>query len=878
MQARAVRLADYAPPEFLVDQVDLRFELEDEATLVHSRLQIRRNPAAAASESLFLNGQALDLQSVAIDNRKLEPADYQLDADSLRLAIPGDQATIDIVTRIKPQENTALQGLYRSSRMYCTQCEAEGFRRITYYPDRPDVMARFSTTIVADRARFPVLLSNGNPVAEGTGIDGRHWARWEDPWPKPSYLFALVAGDLVHIEDRFRTKSGRDVRLRIYVEPGNGDKCAHAMESLKHSMRWDEEVYGLEYDLDVFNIVAVGDFNMGAMENKGLNIFNTKFVLAKPETATDADFLGIQAVVAHEYFHNWTGNRVTCRDWFQLSLKEGLTVFRDQQFQADRVSAAVQRIRDVQRLRQVQFAEDAGPTAHPVRPDSYVEINNFYTPTVYEKGSEVLRMYQTLLGRDGFRKGMDLYFRRHDGQAVTTDDFLAAMADANGADLEQFRLWYSQAGTPQIAIEGNYDAAARTYTLIVRQAVPATPGQPDKRPMVIPVAIGLVAPDGADLPLRLNGEAKSVGTSRVLRIQESEERFTFVDVAAAPVPSLLRGFSAPVRLSFPYSEDELAFLMRCDSDPFNRWNAGQTLAAQILLALVAKRAAGESLALPANFIAAVRAELKRASDDRYLTALALSLPSEAYLGQLREPVDVDGIYEARRFVMRALATELRPEFEALYHAEGETGPFSSEPEAIGRRALKNQCLGYLMQLEDADSSALCLRQFREAASMTDSIAALSLIADSDMPQRQECLTAFAERWSNEPLVMDKWFAVQAMSSRPDTLGRVRNLLDHPAFSQRNPNKVYALIGSFASGNPVRFHAADGSGYLFLADQILQLDGLNPSVASRMAKPFARWRAYDKGRQAHARRHLERIAGTDGLSRDVSEIVSKSLAD
>lgn len=877
---KAIHLSDYAPPAWLIDTVELAIDLREDVTTVTSRLAVRRNPARATEgpAPLVLDGEAMELVSVTVDNRLLQPADYAVTAESLTLPRLPEAATVEIVTRIKPQENTALQGLYKSSGNYCTQCEAEGFRRITYFLDRPDVMARYTVTIEAEKARYPVLLSNGNLVDQGDRLDGRHWARWNDPWPKPSYLFAMVAGTLAQVEDRFVTRSGREVTLRIFVEPGNEGKVAHAMESLKKSMKWDEDAYGLEYDLDIFNIVAVSDFNMGAMENKSLNVFNTKYVLANPETATDTDFLGIETVVAHEYFHNWTGNRVTCRDWFQLSLKEGLTVFRDQQFSADMNSAPVKRIQDVTRLRQVQFAEDAGPTAHPVRPESYIEINNFYTPTVYEKGAEVLRMYRTLLGPQGYRKGIDLYFQRHDGQAVTTDDFLAAMRDANpdaAVDWAQFQLWYRQAGTPVVEADGAYDAAARTYRLTLRQSLAPTPGQPEKAPLLIPVGLGLVGPDGADLPLRLEGETAAGGTTRVLHLTGASQSFTFVDVPVAPVPSLFRGFSAPVRLRFPYSDAELTFLMAKDGDAFNRWEAGQTLATRLILGMVAERAAGRAMTVPPAFVEAVGATLARAHEDRSFAALALMLPSEGYLGQSMEVVDPDGLHEARETIRRTVGGSLRAALLRLYGECREDGPFAITPEAMGRRALKNACLAYLMAAGDAEAAALCLEQYRSGSGMTDVLAALSLIADSDLPEREACLEAFAAKWQGEPLVMDKWFTVQALSGRPDTLERVRRLTGHPAFSIRNPNKVYALVGGFTA-NQARFHAADGSGYAFLAERVLELDGLNPQVASRMVKAFARWRKFDAGRQAHARTQLERIQATPGLSRDVFEIVERSL--
>ncbi|CAO3427245.1 aminopeptidase N [Azospirillum argentinense] len=875
---KAIRLQDYRPPAHLIDTVDLFFDLGEEVTTVRAQLGLRRNPACdgAAALPLTLDGQRLELVSVALNGQPLGDADYTVTPDHLTVHSVPETFTLETVVRIKPQENTALEGLYKSSGNFCTQCEAEGFRKITYFADRPDVMARYTTTITADKARYPVLLSNGNLIESGDLPDGRHRAVWEDPFPKPCYLFALVAGTLVHQEDRFRTASGRDVTLRIYVEPGNEDKVDHAMRSLIKSMRWDEEVFGLEYDLDIFNIVAVGDFNMGAMENKSLNVFNTKYILAKPETATDQDFLGIEAVVAHEYFHNWTGNRVTCRDWFQLSLKEGLTVFRDQEFSSDMNSRAVKRIADVQRLRTVQFPEDSGAMAHPVRPDSYVEINNFYTPTVYDKGSEVIRMYHTLLGPQGFRKGMDLYFQRHDGQAVTCDDFAAAMSDATGVDLTQFKRWYRQAGTPELDVTGAYDEAAKTYRLTVKQTVPPTPGQPVKEPMHIPLVMGLLGPDGADLPLRLTGEAEPAGTSRTLHITEAEQTFTFVDVPARPVPSLLRGFSAPVKLRADLTDGDLTFLMANDSDAFNRWEAGQTLATRLLLSLVADRQAGRELALPQSFIDAVGAVLKDADQDPAFAAQALVLPTESYLGTQMEVIDPDAIHAVREFARRRLAEALRPGWLDTHRRNAGNEPFSVDAAAIGRRALKNLCLAYLMALEDEEALGLCLGQYHGAQAMTDVMAALQFLSNSNAPERDEAIAAFYERWKGEALVVDKWFGVQATSHRPDALERVTALLAHPAFEIRNPNKVYALIGGFAGGNPVRFHDTSGAGYRFLADQVLRLDPMNPQVAARMVGPFSRLRRYDATRRALMKAELERIVATPGLSPDVFEVASKSL--
>ena len=879
---KVIRLADYAPPDFLVDAVDLEFDLAEHATQVRARLALRRNPAASRDRALALDGQHLELVSLALDGRALGPGDYARTDERLTIAGVPEAFALETVTRIDPAANTALEGLYLSSGNFCTQCEAEGFRRITYYPDRPDVMARFTTTIRADKDRYPVLLSNGNRVAAGDLPDGRHYARWHDPFPKPSYLFALVAGRLVSLDDHFVTRSGRRVALRLFVEPGNLDKCAHAMESLKRAMKWDEERFGLEYDLDTFMIVAVGDFNMGAMENKGLNVFNTKFVLARPDTATDDDFDGIESVVAHEYFHNWTGNRVTCRDWFQLSLKEGLTVFRDQEFSADMNDAAVQRIGDVRALRALQFPEDAGPMAHPVRPDQYIEINNFYTKTVYEKGAEVVRLYQTLLGRDGFRRGMDLYFRRHDGQAVTCEDFCKAMEDANGADLAQFRRWYAQAGTPVVRARGRYDAASRRYTLTLEQSCPPTPGQVEKLPFHIPVAVGLVGADGKDVPLRLDGEAAPGGTTRVLELKERRQDFAFLDVPAPPLPSLLRRFSAPVRLDAGYGDGELLRLYQQDSDGFARWEAGQTLATALILRAVAAAGRGAAVDQAATadpaFVAAFGRVLADEAADKSLLSLMLTLPSESYLGEQMAEIDVDAIRAARERFRRALAAAHRGRLLSVYRACRSNDPASRDRAAAGRRALGNLALGYLAALGGEEALALCARQAREAQTMTEVQGALAALCETDAPERAAALDAFYARWKDEPLVVDKWFAVQATAPRADALDTVERLMRHPAFSIRNPNKVRALIGAFAAGNPVGFHRADGAGHRFLADRVIELNALNPQVAARMLGAMTRWRRYDAGRAASMRRELERIAAQPGLSKDVYEIASRSLAE
>jgi aminopeptidase N len=873
---QTIYLKDYQPPTFLVETVDLDFDIHDDHTDVRARLAIRRNRAAAdPAAPLTLSGEALSLRSVALDGRPLADGEYTLGDAHLTVPDVPDAFTLDTTVRIRPQDNSTLMGLFASKDGLFTQCEAEGFRRITYMIDRPDVMARYTTTIRADQDRFPVLLSNGNRIA--SGVDGaRHWVKWEDPFPKPSYLFALVAAKLDPLEDTFVTKSGRTVALSIHVEPGKLDQSAFAMQALKKSMKWDEDVFGLEMDLDHYMIVAVGDFNMGAMENKGLNIFNTKYILARPDTATDADFLNIDRVVAHEYFHNWTGNRVTCRDWFQLSLKEGLTVFRDQEFGADMHSRAVQRIQEVRSLRAAQFPEDAGPMAHPVRPQSYMEISNFYTATVYEKGAEVVRMIHTLIGKEAFRRGMDLYFARHDGQAVTTDDFVAAMADAAGADLTQFKRWYDQAGTPVVESQGHFDPAARTYTLTLRQHTPPTPGQVEKQPLHIPFAVALVGPDGRDMPLQLEGEAAPVGTERVLSLTQAEQRFVFVNASAHPVPSLLRNFSAPVVLKHDYSDAQLAHLMAQDADPFNRWEAGQRVATHVLLRGIEAIAAGAPLDVPEPFIAAFARVLAEGETDPAFAGEALALPSEAYLAEQIGKTDPEVLHAVRLALRRRIAASLREVLLRTYHGQATPGPYSPDARSAGKRTLRNACLAYLMELDEPEMRALAMRQFDAADNMTDAIAALSVLANTDCPERVTALERFYEKWKGEPLVVDKWLAVQATSRLPNTLAEVERLTRNEAFDPRNPNKVYALVRGFAA-NYVRFNAADGGGYAFLADQIIALDPLNPQVAARLARGFDRWRKFDETRQAHARRALEQVRDTDGLSKDVLEVVTKALA-
>ncbi len=883
-QPKMIYLKDYQAPEYLIDETHLTFELFDDHSLVHAQLVMRRNPARGAGlPPLVLDGQLLELLSVKLADVDLAPGDYELTPDSLTLQPKSETFTLDTSVKIHPETNTALEGLYKSSGMFCTQCEAEGFRKITYYLDRPDVMSKFTTTVSASKQAFPVLLSNGNLIAAGPGEDGRHWATWEDPFKKPAYLFALVAGDLWCVEDTFITMSNRKVALRIFVEPENIDKCQHAMDSLKKSMRWDEEVYGREYDLDIFMIVAVNDFNMGAMENKGLNIFNSSAVLARADTATDAAHQRVEAIVAHEYFHNWSGNRVTCRDWFQLSLKEGFTVFRDAGFSSDMNSATVKRIQDVAYLRTHQFAEDAGPMAHAVRPDSFIEISNFYTLTVYEKGSEVVGMIHTLLGAEGFRKGSDLYFERHDGQAVTCDDFVKAMEDANGVDLTQFKRWYSQAGTPRLAVSESYDSAAKTYSLTFRQSAPTTPGQPgeQKKPFVIPVSLGLLDARGQEIPLRLLGEAAAVGSSRVISVTEAEQTFTFVDIAEQPLPSLLRGFSAPVKLSFPYNRDQLMFLMQHDSDGFNRWDAGQQLSVQVLQELIAQHQKGEKLVLDQRLVTALGTVLADQSLDQAMVAEMLSLPGEAYLIEISEVADVDAIHAAREFARLELANSLTDALWKRYQINRELSkqtPYVAESEHFARRALQNIALSYLMLTQKPDVLAVAIDQFDTADNMTERLTALAVLVNSPFEtEKAKALAVFAETFKDNALVMDQWFSVQAGSTLPGGLERVKALMQHPAFTLKNPNKVRALIGAFAGQNLINFHAADGSGYRFLADLVIELDSFNPQIASRQLAPLTRWRKYDSARQALMKGELERIRASGQLSPDVFEVVSKSLA-
>ncbi|MFA7554220.1 MAG: aminopeptidase N [Spongiibacteraceae bacterium] len=877
-QAPTIYLKNYTVPDFLIDKTDLYFDLGEDYTQVSSTLSIRRNPESDNQTSdLILNGQDLILNSVVIDGNPLDETQYRVCSDFLTIADLPDAFELCCVTTIKPQDNTSLEGLYKSSNMFCTQCEAEGFRKITYYLDRPDVMSVFTTTVKADKKRYPVLLSNGNNVDSGEADDGSHWVKWDDPFRKPAYLFALVAGQLEYVEDHFITMSGTDVTLRIYVEAKDIDKCDHAMSSLKHSMRWDEEVYGREYDLTIFNIVAVDDFNMGAMENKSLNIFNTSCVLAKPETTTDLGFQRVEGVVAHEYFHNWSGNRVTCRDWFQLSLKEGLTVYRDAEFSADMGSRTVKRVEDVSLLRTVQFAEDGGPMAHPVRPESFMEISNFYTITIYEKGAEVVRMIANLLGPKTFRQGTDLYFERHDGQAVTCEDFVLAMEDASGKDLTQFRRWYSQAGTPKLNVNGVYDEAAQTYTLTVQQSCPATPGQQNKEPFHIPLAMALLGREGA-LPLQLtDNNTDTKLTELVLDITEPNQQFVFHRIPEQPIPSLLRGFSAPVKLSFAYTREELLFLMRNDTDGFIRWDASQQLGVQILEDIVSAYQTEQPMVLDTRLVEAFRAILVDETLDKAMVALMLVLPTEAYMAEIADVVDVQAIHQARSFARVSLAQQLEAQLWSVYKANCSKEAYQPTAEQIAQRSLKNTALSYLMLLDSEKALAACIQQFETADNMTDQLSAFNAIINSSFTtEKARVIAEFYQRWQHEALVVNQWFTAQAVCSLPGTLASVKELMTHPAFDIKNPNKVRALIGAFCGQNTVNFHQPDGAGYAFLADQVILLNSRNPQIASRLLGPLTKWKKYTPAAQQLMKAQLDRVLATPDLSSDVYEVASKSV--
>jgi len=872
----AVHRLDYAPPAYLVDEIALTFELDEDMTVISSRARYRRNPAAKQADVLVLDGVELDLRAISIDGEPLPSARYTRTDEELHVLNPPSEFVLDIEATCRPNANKALEGLYVSRGTFCTQCEAEGFRKITFFPDRPDVLARYTTTIIADQKRYPRLLSNGNHKSSTLLDDGRTRVIWEDPFPKPSYLFALVAGDLALVADTFTTRSGRTVALHVYVESKDLDKTEHCMRSLKNAMRFDEEAFGREYDLDLFQIVAIGDFNMGAMENKGLNVFNTKFVLARADTATDQDFAAIEGVVGHEYFHNWSGNRVTCRDWFQLSLKEGFTVFRDQEFSSTMGSAAVKRIDDVVRLRAMQFPEDSGPFAHPVRPDSYVEINNFYTVTIYEKGAEVVRMLETLLGRETFRKGCDLYFERHDGQAVTCDDFVAAHEAASGRDLSQFRLWYAQAGTPLITARSVYDAEKATLSLDITQELKPTPGQPEKEPMLVPLSLGLLDANGREMPFRVAGE-NAATTTRVLELASREQRFVLEDVQARPVLSLNRGFRAPVKLAIDEPDDDVYFRMAHDTDSFNRWDASQRMMLTTLLALAARGESAAAEHVPHALKSAFTHVLQDEAADPALIALTMMIPTPQVVAEEMTVVDVDGLYRARRILRTALATVAQDALTARYQSLSVEEPYRFEKQAVARRSLKNVCLAYLMALEKKGEGGVATTQLDRATNMTDTLAAMMLLTHVDGDDRLRALEAFYARHKNDALVLDKWFALQALSERERTLDEVKRLLTHEAFELTNPNKVRSLIGTFSSSNMLRFHAASGDGYAFLVEQIIAIEAFNPQIAARLVQPLTRWKRFDESRQRLMRDGLERIMLRPSVSRDVDEIVRKALA-
>jgi aminopeptidase N len=874
-QPGVIRREDYRPPPFTIDQVELDFQLGEELTRVQAKSWVRRTADGAPDAPLLLDGTGLTLESIAIDGRPLSPDEYLLTDETLSLSGVPEQFTLSIVSTLNPRANTALEGLYVSGGNFCTQCEAEGFRRITWFLDRPDVMARYRTRIVADRARYPVLLSNGNRIAQEVLPDGLHAAVWEDPFPKPCYLFALVAGKLACASDSFVTASGRSVALEVYVAEEHLDQTGHCLASLARAMRWDEQTFGREYDLDVYMIVAVRDFNMGAMENKGLNVFNTKYVLARADIATDSDFQNVEAVVAHEYFHNWSGNRVTCRDWFQLSLKEGFTVYRDQEFSSDMGSRALKRVQDVQRLFAVQFPEDAGPTAHPVRPDAYAEINNFYTPTVYEKGAEVVRMLSTLLGPERFRRGTDLYFARHDGQAVTCDEFVKALEDASGVDLTQFKRWYSQAGTPVVRARSSYEASTRSYSLSLSQHTPKTPGQSHKEPLHIPVRLGLLNAAGDDLPLTLEGEREPGPSTRLLELTREESNFVFLNVPEPPVPSLLRGFSAPVRLEADCSDAGLLLRMAKDSDAYCRWDASQTLAQRRIEAAMGQLSRGEQPTLDAAFIEAFGTALASAADPDLLS-LALTLPSETVIGDRAALADPSLIHDARSFVERALGQAHSDLLGRRYAALADPGPYQLTPAAMGRRSLRNMCLRYLMAAGDGHSGSLARAQFGTATNMTDLMAALAALVNVEGPDRDAALSHFYARFEREELVIDKWFSVQAGSQRATTLDEVSALMDHPAFNLQNPNRARALIDGFAAGNPYRFHELSGRGYVFLRTQVARIDRFNAQVAARMAAPLTRLARIEPQRRALMVRELNLLRAQPDLSKDLSEQVDKAL--
>jgi aminopeptidase N len=875
-QPESIYLKDYQPPFFVIEQTHLRFNLFEDHAQVDSRLVVRRNRQQHENFEgpLVLVGQQLELLSITIDGARLTDDEYVLENDSLMIHNVSDFFELVISTRTEPQNNTELEGLYKSGGMFCTQCEAEGFRRITYYLDRPDVMSIFTTEVIAEKSKYPVLLSNGNAIAHRELEGGRHSVSWHDPHRKPCYLFALVAGDLMVKEDSFTTMNGRKVELKIFVEPQNIDKTDYAMDALKRSMTWDEEKYGREYDLDIFMIVAVDDFNMGAMENKGLNIFNSSCVLANPQTATDVSYQRIEAIVAHEYFHNWSGNRVTCRDWFQLSLKEGFTVYRDSQFTADMNSAAVKRIEDASIMRTVQFAEDAGPMAHPVQPDSYMEISNFYTVTIYEKGSEIVGMIHKLVGDTGFRKGSDLYFDRHDGQAVTINEFVSAMEDANNLSLTQFKRWYKAAGTPVVEVESYYDAVAKTYSLTFKQSC--------EEPFLIPIELGLIGRNGQELNVMLAPgliNKRGAYEQGIFKLTEKEQVLVFADVKEEPVPSLLRDFSAPVKLNYDFSRDQLLFLMQHDRDGFNRWDAGQNLALDVIYQVMQQLAEGNKPEVDVRLITAYRNVLKRDDIDDAMLAKMLLLPSVAYIAETQAVIDIQAINQARSHVLSVLAGALAKDLAALYQKLNVQQDYLPEPKQMAQRGLKNAALSYLLKTDNKEYCDLAIAQFENSDNMTDSMAALASVVNSKHKSQAEvALASFYQKWQAEPLVVNQWLAVQAGSAEYGTIDNIKKLLEHESFDIKNPNKVRSVIGAFAGQSLINFHAPDGAGYKLLADKIILLNRLNPQIASRLVSPLSKWSRYVDSQAQQMKQQLQRIMAEEGLSKDVYEVVSKSLME
>jgi aminopeptidase N len=883
-------LADYLPPAFLIDAIDLFFDLHEESTLITSTLQLRKNPAGSISNSpLVLDGEEMQLKKLLLNGVALEKEQFQVDAHHLTIFQVPEKFCLEIVVEINPQDNKQLSGLYKSAGNFCTQCESHGFRRITYFLDRPDVLTRYTTTIAADKTLYPVLLSNGNLVDSEELPNDRHWVKWEDPTYKPSYLFALVAGNLEALQDIFITQSGRSISLFIYVEPGKREQAQYAMSALKDAMHWDEAKYGREYDLDIYMIVAVSDFNFGAMENKGLNIFNDRYILVKSETATDEDFMNVLRVVAHEYFHNWSGNRVTVRDWFQITLKEGLTVFREHQFMRDMTSKALKRIEEARAIINIQFAQDSSPMAHPIYPDSYIEINNFYTVTVYEKGAEIIGMLHTLLGEDKFRKAMDLYFSRYDGHPVTVEEFVTAMEDVSDLDLKQFRRWYRQAGTPELTVKDHYDPNTQTYTLNVTQFCPPTLNQAKKELLHIPLAVGLLDRQGQELSLLLEGEVEAHSAkTRVLNIRQETEVFKFnvgwakrsmptIEIAEKPVPSLLRGFSAPVKLNYDYSEDDLIFLMSHDTDFFNRWRAAQRLATKILLQLVEQHQQKIAWSTPTSFIQALQSTLHDRSLDDAFIAEILTIPSETYMIEQMQVADVEAIHLAREWLIQQIALQLKSSLIEYYQQYKSSVVYQLNSSDIGHRRLKNLSLFYLASVGDTKMYSWCLEQFHQANNMTDVIGAMSALNDIDCDERAECLSGFYHRWHKDSLVIDKWFKLQALSSLPNTLEVIMLLTKHEAFDVKNPNRVRSLIGTFCNLNPFRFHVIDGAGYEFLVIYVKKIDQFNSSLAAHLIQPLIHWKKFDPVRQKLMKSQLESFAATPKLSGNLYEIVSRSLA-